>query len=460
MNKTELNRELRQLPSVEKLVADPLLAADTARYSIVLVTRSAQEVLAALRARIGEGAACPPLSEVIARVKEQLARRWPGFLSPVINGTGVILHTNLGRAPLSAQAVAALERVLGGYYSLELDLGSGERGRRVAQLEELLCLVTGAESALVVNNTAAAVLLILTALARGREVVVSRGELVQIGGGFRVPEVMAESDAILREVGTTNQTFVEDYERALGGDTALLLKVHPSNFAIRGFSHTTTLAELKALGIKHHLPVVYDLGSGALLATEAFGLEHEPTIQEALASWVDLVCVSGDKLLGGPQAGIILGSRSYVDRLRGHPLLRAVRIGKLTALALQATLLAYLNRSAEKDIPVWRMMAYQLSELDARATAIATQLEKADIKAAVIDGRSMVGGGSLPDQSLPTRLVSISPAIPVDELAARLRRANPPLLGRIEAGQLLIDPRTVLASQDSLVVAAIRAALA
>ena len=452
MDKVKLNKELRKLPSVEQVLELDALQPEIDRYSRPLVTGSIREVLAETRRRIGGGGACPPPDVLLRSVKEHLGRRWPGFLSPVINGTGVILHTNLGRATLSAEATAVLADLSGHYCGLEYDLATGERGVRSKELEELLCLLTGAEAALVVNNNAAAVFLILNALAEGVEVIVSRGELVQIGGGFRIPDIMREGGAILVEVGTTNKTNVRDYEQAITGKTGLLLKVHQSNFAIRGFSQAASTAELKALAAKNDLPLVYDLGSGALLNTEDFVSEHEPTAQEALADGADVVCFSGDKLLGGPQCGIMLGSKAYLDRLRRHPLLRTVRIGKLISQALTATLLHYLKKEALEKIPVWRLMSLSLEELKGRAQAISTKLSRAGLTAAVIKGESMVGGGSLPDQTIKTYLVSIKPPRAADEFAAGLRLATTPLLGRTQDDRFLIDVRTVLPEMDDTLV--------
>ena len=452
----EANKELRRLPSVEKVLEAEELQAEIDSYSRALVTRSAQEVLAGIRQLILGGGSCPSPAEILEQIKWHLSSEWPAFLTPVINATGVILHTNLGRAPLSRQVANTLANLSDHYYALEYNLTSGQRGPRAPELGKILCRLTGAEGSLVVNNNAAAVFLILTALARDREVIVSRGELVQIGGGFRIPDIMRESGVHLVEVGTTNKTFIQDYEQAITDDTALLLKVHQSNFAIRGFSHSVTTSELKALGARYDRPLVYDLGSGALLATEDLGLEHEPTVQEVLADGADIVCFSGDKLLGGPQSGIILGKKAYLDRLCNHPLLRTVRIGKMTIWALEASLLHYLRKEAESEIPVWRMMGYGLQELTPRAETIAGKLTQAGLAAEVIDGTSMVGGGSLPDQTLDTKLVAIVPPYPLDDFAARLRLATPPLLGRSQDNKFLIDVRTVMPSLDDTLVKVIK----
>ncbi len=446
--KTDSKEELRKLPSVEKILEAAEIQPEIKRYSRALVIQAAQQTLTDIRKQVTAGDGCPSFDAVIERIKQLLIRQWPGFLSPVINATGVILHTNLGRAPLSQDALAAMAEVGGNFYSLEYNLASGKRGGRAAEGEKLLCLLTGAESALVVNNNAAAVLLVLVVLARNKEAIVSRGELVQIGGGFRVPDIMQQSGVRLKEVGTTNQTYIKDYEEAVTGNTALLMKVHRSNFALRGFTSEVDIAQLKTLARKHKMPVVYDLGSGAMLNTEEFGLEHESTVQQALADGADIVCFSGDKLLGGPQAGIILGSREYIDKMRKHPLMRVIRIDKMTAAALGATARHYLQKEAVERVPVWKMIAAGLKELESRARAVAAGLEAAGITAEVYDGRSTVGGGSLPDQTLPTKVVAVKSPCHLEEFTTRLRLSRPPLIGRIEDDRLLLDMRSVLPALD------------
>ncbi len=454
------NKELRKLPSVEGILEADDIQAEIDRYSRPLVTQAVQAVLAQVREQILGGGARLPKTKILQRVKRCLSREWPGFLSPIINGTGIILHTNLGRAPLSQQTLSSLVDLSRNYCALEYELVSGKRGVRAQEAEKLLCLLSGAENALLVNNNAAAVFLILSVLAKDKEVVVSRGELVQIGGGFRIPEIMWQSGASLKEVGTTNKTFTADYEQAISEQTALLLKVHQSNFAMRGFTHQVSTSELKMLGGKYGLPVVYDLGSGALLNTESFMLEHEPTVQEAIADGADLVCFSGDKLLGGPQSGIILGKKSYLDRLRRHSLMRVVRIDKMSAVALEATLRHYLKKEAVAKVPVWQMIACKVEELTLRAESVVKSLGQAGITALVRDGTSMVGGGSLPDQTLATKLVAIKPPYPVEDFARRLRLATPPLLGRIEGRHLLIDIRTVMPPLDDTLVEVVKRVIA
>lgn len=445
---SENQSELRKLPAVERVLADPGLKGAIERYSHPIVTEAVRSVVDKLRTEVTGGGKTPPLQETVERVKSHLAEEWPGFLEPVINATGIILHTNLGRAPLSAATVKALSRLLSSYYALELDLDTGERGVRAREMEKLVCMVTGAESALVVNNNAAAVLLVLSTLAKGKEIIVSRGELVQIGGGFRIPEIMAESGAFLREVGTTNQTFARDFEHAVNDKTGMLLIIHRSNFAIRGFTHDANLTELRELAKQFDLPLVYDLGSGALVDTAGWGMTHEPTIGEALASGADIVCISGDKLLGGPQCGIILGKKTYLDRLRKHPLLRAVRIDKYAAIALSATLLHYLKGEVN-ELPAYRMMGTTVESLIERGCSLVEHLAGSGISSEVIDGRSLAGGGSLPDETLPTKLVAIGVKGSLEDFSRRLRLGSPPVLGRSLEGRFVFDLRTVFPDQDT-----------
>jgi len=442
---------LRCLPAVEKLLTSPEIKPLAVRYSHVLVTRAIQDTLAIIRREANAEQTIPSREDIAMRVASLLNEQWPGLLSPVINATGIILHTNLGRAPLAPAALEALSCLGGTYLNLESDLDTGERGVRTPELRHILTILTGAEDALVVNNNAAAVLLILVALAHDKEALVSRGELVQIGGGFRVPEIMTQSGVVLREVGTTNQTDIKDFTQAIGDNSALLLKVHLSNFVQRGFVHEASLAEMAELGHLYGLPLVYDLGSGALLDTAAYGLRHEPTVQEALREGADLVSFSGDKLLGGPQAGIIVGKSRFIQPLRKHPFLRVARLDKLSSMALTATLRYYLNNDAVKHIPAWRMMALPATDIARRAEVVATSLKAEGVMVEMRDGCSLVGGGSLPEESLPTVLLAIEPSCRLEDFARRLRLADPPLIARIEGGRIIIDLRTVLDEQDSLV---------
>ena len=450
--------ELRKLPSVDRLLREEAIRALVEEHGHDLTVEAVRQALDLARQGILAGGACPPTEELVEMARASLQALLRPTLRPVINATGVIIHTNLGRAPLSAEARAAMEAAARGYSNLEYDLEAGRRGSRYVHAEELLCRLTGAEAALVVNNNAGAVLLILSALARGGEVIISRGQLVEIGGGFRIPDVMRQSGARLVEVGTTNRTYLEDYEEAIGEDTALLMRVHRSNFRLTGFVHEPNLGELVELGKKHGLDVVDDLGSGALLDTSVYGLAHEPTMQESIAQGAALVSASGDKLLGGPQAGIIVGRGDLIARLKRHPLTRALRVDKTTLAGLQATLLHYLKGEAEEKIPVWRMIATPPEALQERAKAWAERLREAGIAASVVDGRSAVGGGSLPGETLPTKLVAIEADSP-DELARRLRLGDPPVIGRIEGDRLLLDPRTVLEGEGELLLEAVRRAL-
>jgi L-seryl-tRNA(Ser) seleniumtransferase len=372
----------------------------------------------------------------------------------VINATGVILHTNLGRAPLSRAARRAVEAVAVGYSNLELDLARGTRGQRDAHVDELLRHLTGAEAGLVVNNNAAAVLLALTCMARRKEVLISRGQLVEIGGGFRLPEVMRQSGARLVEVGTTNRTHRHDFVEAISERTALILCAHHSNFRIVGYTTEPGLAELVGLGREHGLPVLHDLGSGALLDTAAFGLAHEPTVQESLQAGAAVVAFSGDKLLGGPQAGILVGKSEYVERMRRHPLARAARADKLCLAGLSATLAHYLRDEAIQEVPIWQMIAVSPEELRRRAEGWRERLGQGE----VIAGRSAVGGGSLPEETLPSWLLALAPR-KANDLAAQLRAQDPPVVARVEDKRLLFDPRTVLPEQEEGLLRSLRAAL-
>ncbi|MEJ2550341.1 MAG: L-seryl-tRNA(Sec) selenium transferase [Anaerolineales bacterium] len=375
-------------------------------------------------------------------------------LVPVINATGVILHTNLGRAPLCESAQAAMREVSRGYSTLEYNLARGARGKREVHAGGMLQRLTGAEAALVVNNNAAAVLLALTALARRKEVLVSRSQLIEIGGGFRIPDVMRQSGAKLIEVGTTNRTHPADFESAINKRTALILRAHHSNFKIVGFTTEPPLEELVRLGEKHSVPVLDDLGSGALLDTAQFGLGHEPTVQESLQAGAPLVAFSGDKLLGGPQAGIIVGEGALVERLLKHPLARALRPDKLCLAALCATLQHYLREEAVSAIPVWRMISTGEETLQKRAQRWAAQIGRGD----VVASRSTVGGGSLPEETLPTWVLAIERRHP-NAFTKQLRSAEPAVIARIEENRVVLDPRTVLEAQDEALIRVLKQAL-
>jgi len=450
MNNEQMNTEkLRQLPSVDRLLGEETVRELVATYGHRQTVAALRETLDVVRGEVRAGADVPDVAPLVARAATRLQEHLAPTLRPVVNATGVIIHTNLGRAPLSAAARAAMEAVSRGYSTLEYDLQAGRRGHRTVHAGRLLCELTGAEAALVVNNNAGAVLLALTGLAQGRGVVISRGQLVEIGGGFRIPEVMAQSGARLIEVGTTNRTHLRDYAAALEQheDVALVLRAHHSNFRIVGFTTEPSLPELVALSAEHGLPVVDDLGSGALLDTAQFGLVHEPMVQESLAAGAAVVCFSGDKLLGGPQAGIIVGRAEYVEPLKTHPLARALRADKLCLAGLQATLLHYLKEEATEQVSVWRMIAMPLAEIERRARRWRRVLRRNDVSVEIVDGRSTVGGGSLPGETLPTKLVALDAESP-DRLAAALRAADPPVVARIEDDRLVLDPRTVLAEEE------------
>lgn len=452
MSGADKQQRLRRLPGVDR-VLEALGDRDLPRAALLWAARA---TLQEARLRLLRGEDWEPDPQQLVREAERRARRLSRpSLRRVVNATGTVLHTNLGRAPLAPQARRALQEA-SGYCNLEMDLERAERGSRQEHVEELLRLLTGAEAALVVNNNAAAVLLCLHTLAQGREVVVSRGELVEIGGSFRMPEVMACGGAVLREVGTTNRTYLEDYRRAIGPQTALLLKVHTSNYRLQGFVHQVPLGELVELGRQVGVPVMEDLGSGALLDLSPWGLE-EPTVQGALRAGVDLVTFSGDKLLGGPQAGIILGRRELLERVRRNPLHRALRVGKLTLAALEATLRLYLEEEPHRLVPVLRAILTPPEEVRRRAERLAEMLRGSGLELEVRPERSAVGGGSLPGQELPSWAVCLRhPGLSAQELARRLRAAEPPVLGRVRDERLVLDLRGVEDAELSLIAGALR----
>ncbi|HLX58866.1 MAG TPA: L-seryl-tRNA(Sec) selenium transferase [Ktedonobacteraceae bacterium] len=455
--KVELE-QLRLLPSIDELLQSTLGQQLIHDYSRALTLHAVRASIAQARAAIRDGALCPSYEELLASAACMLELKNQPNLRPVINATGVIINTNLGRSPLSQPALAAMQAVAGGYSNLEYDLEAGERGSRHAHVAALLCELTGAEAALVTNNNAAAVLLALSALASGREVIISRGQLVEIGGGFRIPDVMRQGGCQLIEVGTTNRTRLGDYEAALSERTAMLLTVHPSNFRLVGFVETVSTGALVELAQRHGLLAMDDLGSGCLLNSESYGLGHEPMPQESIAAGADVVCFSGDKLLGGPQAGIIAGKADIIQRIAQHPLMRAVRIDKMTLAALEATLRHYQRDEAETYIPTWQMISATPGSLASRAARWASQLQKHGIAARTQRGESTVGGGSLPGETLPTTLLALDAGHvpqPLDELAKRLRMRKTPVIARVQHDTLLLDPRTVLKEQDKEVIMAL-----
>ncbi|MBN1680871.1 MAG: L-seryl-tRNA(Sec) selenium transferase [Anaerolineae bacterium] len=439
---------LRNLPGIDALLRDSGELA--ARHGHDRTVCALRHVVEQARQAFLSGTRMPDSAALITQAAALLDRETRPTLRPVINASGVIIHTNLGRAPLSEAAQAAVQ-AMGGYSTLEYDLEPGVRGKRDRHLERLLVDVTGAEAGMVVNNNASAVLLALTALAQGREAVISRGQLIEIGGSFRVPDVMQQSGAIMIEVGTTNRTWLRDYASAITDNTAVIVRAHASNFQIVGFTEAVPLVDLAALAHEHGLIVLDDIGSGALIDTARFGLSHEPMAQESLAAGADLVMFSGDKLLGGPQAGIIIGRADLIDMLKQHPLARAVRADKLCLAGLSATLEHYRRGDALDRVPVWRMISLPPDVLRERAERWA-----AAVGGDVIQSESTVGGGSLPGDTLPTWALSPRVDQP-NAAAAQLRRNDPPVIARVAHDRLLLDPRTVLPGQDEPLLAAVKA---
>jgi L-seryl-tRNA(Ser) seleniumtransferase len=472
----------RRLPSVDELLHEPAIAALIGAHGQTAVTDAARSLLAGLRREIASG-----LLEVSTLrlaiegladgIQSQLRKSLSPSLRTVINATGVILHTNLGRAPLSEAAREQVRTMAAGYSNLEFDVEAGERGQRDVHVDRLFRKLLAAVSSqagevaaaglesredrsistIVVNNNAAAVLLALNTLADGGEVIVSRGELVEIGGSFRIPDVMAKSGATLREVGTTNRTRIADYEKAVNERTRLLLRVHRSNFEITGFTEHPSTAELVDLARKRHLPLMEDLGSGALVDLENFGIRNEPTVLDRVRAGVEVVTYSGDKLLGGPQAGLLSGRSALIRRMRANSLFRALRVDKLTYAALEATLLAYVKHDYAA-IPTLEMMRLSRQDIGRRAAALAERLHSSacKIKAEMIDGESVIGGGAAPSSLLPTRLLALDCAgLNADELARRLRTSDPPIIARVEEGRVLLDLRTVFSGQDQQIADAL-----
>lgn len=445
---------LRALPAVGTLLVAPEIRGLVAGLSPAHVVRVIQLEVELARQRIVAGGSGAEAATVVDRVVARLRLLREPKLRPVINATGVVLHTNLGRAPISQETAEAMRDAALGYTPLELDLETGGRGGRMDELAALLAALTGCEAALVVNNNAAATALVLAALAAGREVLLARGEAVEIGGGFRIPAVMAESGAELVAVGTTNRTYIRDFEAGCSPHTGALLKVHASNFRVVGFTHETPLAELAALARRIDVPLIHDLGSGALLDTAEFGLGHEPTVQESVTGGASVTLFSGDKLLGGPQAGIIIGERRYLDRIARHPLARAMRADKTCLAGLAATLRHYLRGEEVRAVPVWRMIAATADGLHERAAKLRAALAGRGLTAGLATGRSTVGGGSLPGETLPTTLVTLDAAslapggFTLDRFAAALRAGDPPIIGVIGADRFALDLRTVFPEEE------------
>jgi L-seryl-tRNA(Ser) seleniumtransferase len=457
----------RLLPAVDDLLRRPDIAPLITREGQAAVTDAARAALTRLRAEIARGALDAQkvglaVAGIASAIERELRTALAYSLGPVINATGVILHTNLGRAPLSAQALDRVREVSAAYSNLEFDVGAGERGKRDVHADRLFARLLNRDgvadvASVVVNNNAAAVLLALNTLAEGGEVVVSRGELVEIGGAFRVPDVMAKAGATLREVGTTNRTRIADYERAITERTRLLLRVHRSNFQIVGFTEQPSLEELVTLARKRGIPVIEDLGSGALFDLETVGVSGEPTVHHSLRAGVDLVTYSGDKLLGGPQAGILSGRKELVARVRSNPLFRALRVDKMTYAALESTLMAYLKQDYDA-VPALRMMRTSLEDIVLRAEAVTkTAMANTKLEVSVCDGESVIGGGAAPGATLKTRLLAVTcDGLSADELARRLRSAPVPIVARVEEGRVLLDLRTVFPEQDSVIADTLR----
>ncbi|RJX21072.1 MAG: L-seryl-tRNA(Sec) selenium transferase [Desulforudis sp.] len=465
----EAGSNLRQLPAVDEVLRNDQVVALLETNPRVLVVESIRETLDEIRARVirqsdpGALDRQDLLDEAVQRTEARVRQKARPVLRRVLNASGVVLHTNLGRSVLSESAREAVEQVASNYCNLELNLDTGKRGTRYSLVEDLLVRLTGAESALVVNNNAGAVLLALGTLAKGRSVIVSRGQLVEIGGSFRIPDVMEQSGAKLVEVGTTNKTYLRDYRQALTDDTALLLQVHTSNYRIVGFTHETSVRELAGLGSETGLPVMSDLGSGFLIDLSPFGLPYEPTVQEIVADGADVVTFSGDKLLGGPQAGIIVGRKEIVDRMKKNPLTRALRVDKLTLAALQATLREYLEpEQALQSIPTLRMLTLDSAVIEEKATLLAgfIRAEAGDeLQVSLEGGASQVGGGAMPTADPRTVLVALQPrGLGVDELATRLRDTDPALVGRVHDLKVLLDPRTLRDDEYHLVARVLKQA--
>ena len=455
----DTQERLRQIPKVDVLLQTADISALLAQYPRELVVDAIRVVLQRLRAEMLRQETPESGDAAVAeQTRREIERRQGRHLKRVINGTGIIVHTNLGRSNLSQAAIAAVVEAAEAYSNLEYDLDKGRRGSRYSHVEGILQELLGCEAALVVNNNAAAVLLVLTALAQGKEAIISRGELVEIGGSFRIPDVIQQGGCILREVGATNRTHLRDYEQAISEETGMLLRVHTSNYRVVGFTKTATLSELKALSLKAGVPLVEDMGSGLLVKLPQPGLDDEPTVQESLAAGVDVVTFSGDKLLGGPQAGVIVGKRALLDRIKSHPLHRAVRVDKMTLAALEATLMHYrYEREAFQQIPTLQKIVMPPELLRQRAEALSELLRQASISAQVIQECSQVGGGALPAQNLPTYCVAITaPDWSANDIELRLRQAPPPIIGRIVNERFLLDVRTLEDHEFPIIVEQVR----
>lgn len=450
---------LRKLPKIDDLLRSSALEQLREEYPEQTIADGARQVIADLRAGIVNGSVdtLPDEDVLLDRITKRIRAAARPSMHTVINGTGIVLHTNLGRACMSEKAAQAAYDAACRYSTLEYNVATGSRGLRYSHVESLICRLTGAESALVVNNNAAAVLLVLSAMTTGGQVPVSRGELVEIGGSFRVPEIMEACGAQLKEVGTTNKTHLFDYERAITPDTKALMKVHTSNYRIVGFTEKPSLSEMVELGHRYNLPVIEDLGSGCLVNLEQFGLHDEPTVQESIKAGVDVVTFSGDKLLGGPQAGIIVGKKQYLDMMKRHPLTRAMRVDKMTLAALEATLRSYAD-GIWNDIPTMAMLAASAVELKEKAGVLLEQLRQAEVSAQLVAVEGQVGGGSVPTQTMPSWAVALDGD--VESLEKKLRLGENTIVGRIHDGKYLLDVRTIWVEDFPLIVRALKEAMA
>jgi L-seryl-tRNA(Ser) seleniumtransferase len=460
----EKQKLLADLPSVDEILKSRQGLAWLDKYPRRYVLQGIREGIDRKRKEILEGLSAGPPDEVMTDDVEDIIRKLSAHsLIPLINATGVVIHTNLGRSVLSEKALENIRRVSESYSNLEYDIAKGKRGKRYTHIKRILRDVTGAEDALIVNNNAAAVLLCLNTLSKGKEVIVSRGELVEIGGSFRMPDVMASSGAVMREVGTTNKTHLYDYEKAINENTSMILKIHKSNFRLVGFTEEVPIEDLVRLGSKHQIPVMYDLGSGCLIDFRKFGIYDEPAVKEIVNTGVDLTTFSGDKLLGGPQGGVIVGAKKYIESIQKNPMTRAMRIDKLTLAGFEATLMEYVDEEeVVENIPTLRMLLQKPEEIKTRANRIARRL-KSEIKDAdirIMQDSSRAGGGALPEMDLPTYVVAIkSDRVSVNELEEKLRKGNPPIITRIKGDSLMIDARTVMDKDHEVLVKGMKTAL-
>ena len=451
-----LNKEFRKIPSVERILSNNQIIKITDDLSRGYVTKVVQKELAKLKSESVEKNL--PLNtnidEIIQIVKEQLNLETNFGPQNVINATGVILHTNLGRSTLSKESINSMIDIANNYSSLEYNISKGERGSRQKHLSSLLCNITGAESALTVNNNAAALILTLSTLAEGKEVIISRSESVEIGGGFRIPDILSSTGASLIEIGTTNRTYLKDYEKAINKNTAAIISVHASNFEITGFTHKPTLTEISSLAASNQIPLIHNIGSGCLIDTEPFGLVHEPTPEESIKNGASLVLFSGDKLLGGPQAGIIVGKLNLLDKISKNPMARAVRIDKFTMSSLQTTLNHYIKNEVTKKIPIWIMISQKKSSILNR---VKKWQNACKIKTEICETQSTIGGGSLPGQLIPSFSLSIPETknLTADQIARKLRKNNIPIISRIEHQKVFLDARTVFPKQDKTILSAL-----